>query len=264
MAARLRCHASNGFLRNQNGFEVFSRKACRYCHINNRSLLSIQYASCEPKPLVRLEGKRATSTVLHERNMCYDSRDVALQTPEKIDYYFDTHALVKIMDKNGFSESQAECLISLLVKIINKTMNIQKTNSVTKAQQEIMLQQVMSHIASVKKDMVILEKSEFSALRNENEKLVIEAKQIKENLKDEVVKMKSSVSLDLNLERSRAKDVEAELRKSTELIDKRIDTEIANVKAFIESNKYETLKYMGGTIVASLGVVLTFWRLFMV
>lgn len=34
---------------------------------------------------------------------------------------------------------------------------------------EIALQQVMSHIAGVKKDMIILEKSEFSALRSENE-----------------------------------------------------------------------------------------------
>lgn len=35
--------------------------------------------------------------------------------------------------------------------------------------QEIMLQRVMSHIAAVKKDMIILEKSEFSALLAENE-----------------------------------------------------------------------------------------------
>lgn len=34
---------------------------------------------------------------------------------------------------------------------------------------EIMLQRVMSSIASVKKDMIILEKSEFSALLAENE-----------------------------------------------------------------------------------------------
>lgn len=32
-----------------------------------------------------------------------------------------------------------------------------------------MLQKVMSHIAAVKKDMIILEKSEFSALLAENE-----------------------------------------------------------------------------------------------
>ena len=35
--------------------------------------------------------------------------------------------------------------------------------------QEITLQQIMSQIANVKKDMTILEKSEFSALRSENE-----------------------------------------------------------------------------------------------
>jgi hypothetical protein len=31
------------------------------------------------------------------------------------------------------------------------------------------IQQVMIHIGSLKKDMIILEKSEFYALRNENE-----------------------------------------------------------------------------------------------
>lgn len=36
-------------------------------------------------------------------------------------------------------------------------------------QQEIMLQKIMSHIAAVKKDMIILEKSEFSALLAEND-----------------------------------------------------------------------------------------------
>lgn len=35
--------------------------------------------------------------------------------------------------------------------------------------QEILLQQVMSHISSVKKDMIILEKSEFSSLKHEYE-----------------------------------------------------------------------------------------------
>jgi hypothetical protein len=32
-----------------------------------------------------------------------------------------------------------------------------------------MLQQIMAQIASVKKDMIILEKSEFSTLRNETD-----------------------------------------------------------------------------------------------
>ncbi len=35
--------------------------------------------------------------------------------------------------------------------------------------QEILLQQVMSHIGAIKKDMIILEKSEFSNLKHEYE-----------------------------------------------------------------------------------------------
>ena len=35
--------------------------------------------------------------------------------------------------------------------------------------QEISVQQLMTHLGAVKKDMVILEKSEFSQLRNETE-----------------------------------------------------------------------------------------------
>jgi hypothetical protein len=34
---------------------------------------------------------------------------------------------------------------------------------------ELAIQQIMIHIGSLKKDMIILEKSEFSQLRNENE-----------------------------------------------------------------------------------------------
>jgi hypothetical protein len=44
---------------------------------------------------------------------------------------------------------------------------------VTKPQQEIMVQQLVAQIGSVKKDMVILEKSEFTMLRNETDLLVL-------------------------------------------------------------------------------------------
>ncbi len=51
---------------------------------------------------------------------------------------------------------------------------------VTKPSQELAIQQVMIHIGSLKKDMIILEKSEFSALRSENEKLALQLKSLRE------------------------------------------------------------------------------------
>ncbi|KAK4826851.1 hypothetical protein QYF61_011719 [Mycteria americana] len=84
--------------------------------------------------------------------------------------FFDTHALVCLLEENGFTTQQSEVIVSALVKIMNTNLDMIYKDMVTKVQQEIALQQVMSHIGGVKKDMIILEKSEFSALRSENEK----------------------------------------------------------------------------------------------
>ncbi|KAK2113026.1 Mitochondrial calcium uniporter regulator 1, partial [Saguinus oedipus] len=92
-----------------------------------------------------------------------------------------------------FATQQAEILVSALVKILEANMDIVYKDMVTKMQQEITLQQIMSQIANVKKDMIILEKSEFSALRAENE--------------DEVIKVRTDTKLDFNLEKSRVKEL---------------------------------------------------------
>ncbi|XP_029935643.1 mitochondrial calcium uniporter regulator 1 isoform X3 [Myripristis murdjan] len=89
--------------------------------------------------------------------------------------FFDTHSVVRLLEENvfflwtGFSTQQAEVIVKLLVRTTNSNMEAIYNDMVTKVQQEIVLQRVMSHIAAVKKDMIILEKSEFSTLLAENE-----------------------------------------------------------------------------------------------
>ncbi|XP_077857065.1 mitochondrial calcium uniporter regulator 1 isoform X2 [Macaca mulatta] len=96
--------------------------------------------------------------------------------------YFDTHALVCLLEDNGFATQQAEIIVSALVKILEANMDVVYKDMVTKMQQEITFQQIMSQIANVKKDMIILEKSEFSALRAENEKIKLELHQLKQQV----------------------------------------------------------------------------------
>ncbi|XP_052339710.1 mitochondrial calcium uniporter regulator 1 isoform X2 [Oncorhynchus keta] len=83
--------------------------------------------------------------------------------------YFDTHALVRLLEDNGFTTQQAEVIVRMMVRTTHSNMDLIYNDMVTKVQQEIMLQRVFSQIASVKKDMIILEKSEFSTLLAENE-----------------------------------------------------------------------------------------------
>lgn len=104
---------------------------------------------------------------------------------------------------SGFARSQAELIVSALVTLTTANMDIVYKDMVTKAHQvgsyssifnvrgwtflpslncklkcahvyhvcscqEIAVQQLMAHLDSIRKDMVILEKTEFANLRSEN------------------------------------------------------------------------------------------------
>ncbi|KAJ7406471.1 Ran-binding protein 9 [Willisornis vidua] len=172
--------------------------------------------------------------------------------------------LIAEIFKDGFTTQQSEVIVSALVKIMNTNLDMIYKDMVTKVQQEIALQQVMSHIGGVKKDMIILEKSEFSALRSENEKIKLELQQIKKQLMDEITKVRADNKLHLNLEKSRVKELYSLnerklLEMRTEIVelhaqqdraltqtDRKIDTEVADLKTMLESHKLDNIKYLAG------------------
>ncbi|XP_051466304.1 LOW QUALITY PROTEIN: mitochondrial calcium uniporter regulator 1 [Apus apus] len=193
--------------------------------------------------------------------------------------FFDTHALVCLLEENGFTTQQSEVIVSALVKIMDTNLDMIYKDMVTKVQQEIALQQVMSHIGGVKKDMIILEKSEFSALRSENEKIKLELQQIKKQVMDEINKVRADNKLNLNLEKSRVKELYSLnerklLEMRTEIVelhaqqdraltqtDRKIDTEVADLKTMLESHKLDNIKYLAGSVFTCLTVALGFYRL---
>ncbi|XP_028288247.1 mitochondrial calcium uniporter regulator 1 [Parambassis ranga] len=195
--------------------------------------------------------------------------------------FFDTHAIVRLLEENGFTTHQAEMMVKVLVSTTGSNMDVIYTDMVTKVQQEIMLQRVMSQIAAVKKDMIILEKSEFSALLAENEKLKIQLLQLRVQLADVMNKVRSNNILDVNLEKSRVKELKAghdkkllearmEILEMTAEQDRhltqtnmKIDTELAGLKTMLESHKLDTIKYLAGSVFTCLTVVLGFYRIWM-
>ncbi|XP_015710178.1 mitochondrial calcium uniporter regulator 1 [Coturnix japonica] len=195
--------------------------------------------------------------------------------------FFDTHALVCLLEQNGFTTQQSEVIVSAFVKIVNTNLDMIYKDMVTKVQQEIALQQVMSHIGGLKKDMIILEKSEFSALRSENEKIKLELQQIKKQVMDEITKVRADNKLNLNLEKSRVKELYSLnerklLEMRTEIVelhaqqdraltqtDRKIDTEVADLKTMLETHKLDNIKYLAGSVFTCLTVALGFYRLWM-
>uniref|UniRef100_A0A452UTG2 Mitochondrial calcium uniporter regulator 1 n=1 Tax=Ursus maritimus TaxID=29073 RepID=A0A452UTG2_URSMA len=213
----------------------------------------------------------------HRRDLEHKRRDFTSYGNRKL--YFDTHALVCLLEENGFTTQQAEITVSALVKITDANMDIVYKDMVTKMQQEITVQQIMSQIANVKKDMIILEKSEFSALRAENEKINVELHRLKQQIMDEVVKVRTDTKLDFNLEKSRVKELYSLnerklLEMRTEMValhaqqdravtqtDRKIDTEVAGLKTMLESHKLDNIKYLAGSVFTCLTVALGFYRL---
>ncbi|XP_019804265.1 coiled-coil domain-containing protein 90B, mitochondrial isoform X2 [Tursiops truncatus] len=209
----------------------------------------------------------------------YDTRPVDITPLEQRKLTFDTHALVQDLETHGFDKAQAETIVSALTILSNVSLDTIYKEMVTQAQQEITVQQLMAHLDSIRKDMVILEKSEFANLRAENQKMKIELEQVKQQLINETSRIRADNKLDINLERSRVTDMftdqEKKLMEATTEFTKndtktrgiisetgnKIDTEIASLKTLMESNKLETIRYLAASVFTCLAIALGFYRL---
>ncbi|KAM6385044.1 coiled-coil domain-containing protein 90B, mitochondrial isoform 2-T3 [Alca torda] len=157
------------------------------------------------RPLLPSVPRRGFAATLVKKS--YDVRRVDITPLEQRKVTFDTHALVQDLEAHGFGKEQAETIVSALITLSNVSLDTVYKDMVTQAQQEITLQQIMAHLDSIRKDMVILEKSEFANLRAENEKMKIELDQVKQQLMNETGKIRADSKLDINLERSRVTDM---------------------------------------------------------
>ncbi|XP_078101107.1 coiled-coil domain-containing protein 90B, mitochondrial isoform X2 [Sander vitreus] len=209
----------------------------------------------------------------------FDLRRVELTPLEQRKLTFDSHTMVTELESSGFEKRQAELIVSALVTLATANMDIVYKDMVTKSHQEIALQQIMAHLDAIRKDMVILEKSDFANLRSENTKMKQELEQLQIRLKEESQKVRAETKLDINLERSRISDVFTEQEKklmeaSTEFhhkkadlendnmeINRKIDLQVASLKTVLESLKLETIRYLAATVFSCLAIALGVYRL---
>ncbi|XP_038078802.1 mitochondrial calcium uniporter regulator 1-like [Patiria miniata] len=189
------------------------------------------------------------------------SKHMDVITKDKV--FIDTNGLVNTLEEHGFSRQQAECLTGVLLSVFSKNTEVLSKETISKEQLEISVQTIMSHISAVKKDMIILEKSEFSTLRTENERLENQVKQLRKQLQDDITNLSNKVALDLNLEKSRVKEEANEHRMLVETNKNLITTEVANVMSKLEATKNDIFRYFAGTLLGCLTIALGFYRIWM-
>ncbi|XP_067652700.1 mitochondrial calcium uniporter regulator 1-like [Haliotis asinina] len=206
------------------------------------------------------EVSESTGDSSIEHPVAYNVWHVDPSTVKEI-YFFNTMELVKKLEDKGFTREQSEAVASCLVDIVNTTIQHQSNHMISKSEQEIRVQKLMAEISSVKKDMVMLQKSEFSSLRNQTEKQSFEIRQIKDSLRDEIAKLKGQMTLDMNLERSRSVEAHAENQKNLTKLHQKIETQVAHLLTKYEIYRNDVFKFAGGTVLTCAGLCLGIIRL---
>jgi regulator of replication initiation timing len=124
--------------------------------------------------------------------------------------------------------------------------NLSKT-MVTKAEQEKTVYTYKVDFASLKSEIQLLEKNDFTMMKAENERLQGEIEKLRQRLREEITRTQANVRLDLNLEKGRIRDEASAQEIKIKETDTRIESEIAGLRTQMEAIKFQILQYMVGT-----------------
>jgi gas vesicle protein len=117
--------------------------------------------------------------------------------------------------------------------------------------------QFAGEVESVRSSLVLLERCTIDSLRLENEGLRGQIRKLYENRKEEMKKLESGIQLDMNLEKGRLREESTNLSQRIKDTHNRIETEVAQLKTQIESQKLELIKYLAGGIFSVVTIVLS-------
>jgi regulator of replication initiation timing len=123
--------------------------------------------------------------------------------------------------------------------------NLSKT-MVTKAEQEKTVYTYKVDFASLKSEIQLLEKNDFTMMKAENERLQGEIEKLRQRLREEITRTQANVRLDLNLEKGRIRDEASAQEIKIKETDTRIESEIAGLRTQMEAIKFQILQYMVG------------------
>lgn len=174
----------------------------------------------------------------------------------------DTHKMVAEFEAAGLTTGQANAITTSLVNMASNLIEHQNRHLVTKPQHEITLQQMLNEMGGLRKDMVILERSEFSALKAENERLRMDMKMMQQAFNEQIDRVTNNMKLDLNLEKSRAREEYNKTGAEVIKLQNRIDTHVANLRTSFEQYRNDMFKYAAGTLMSCVGILLSFYRLY--
>ena len=185
-------------------------------------------------------------------------------------YHFDTHDLIGRLEKEGLTREQAVGLTEALEDVIDESIQSMVANLVTRSEQEkhqytqkarrtrVVLRRGLKErtreahaqvdFAKLKSEIQLVEKQDFSLLKDENERLLADVEKLKQRLREEMTRTQAGVRLDLNLEKGRMRDELSAREIKIREVDTRIEGDISQLRSAIEQAKFNVLQYVMGTL----------------
>eukprot|EP01059_Diplonema_ambulator_P036836 TRINITY_DN9419_c2_g2_i3.p1 TRINITY_DN9419_c2_g2~~TRINITY_DN9419_c2_g2_i3.p1 ORF type:complete len:245 (+),score=75.91 TRINITY_DN9419_c2_g2_i3:14-748(+) len=180
---------------------------------------------------------------------------------------FDTYEVVVELRKTGVKEEQATAIMKMLDKVIANTVNRVRAEYVPKQTYNGELQRQWSELDQMRRNILVLEKTEMFSLRRDIEKLMRQIETVGSNTEAQLTKVEHGVKLDQSLLKSH---VHTELQKTHDTIETRVQTEINKLEHHFSNNvhreiaqaKLDAYRNIVALVIAIATMVMTYLRFF--
>ncbi|CAO3662642.1 unnamed protein product [Umbelopsis ramanniana] len=152
-------------------------------------------------------------------------------------------------------------VVSALDDVVEESADIIKYSLISKADQELTINQYKADFTQLKKDIHEVEQTDVDNVKQTNEYLKSEIEKLKKALSEEITRSHAGVRLDINLEKGRIRDEGQILQEHLQHTDHRIESEIRALRKHMEGIKLQILQYMIGTITTAGTLLLAYKQL---
>ncbi|KAI7902952.1 uncharacterized protein BX663DRAFT_531078 [Cokeromyces recurvatus] len=170
--------------------------------------------------------------------------------------YFDAERFARLLEKEGFSNSQARTIIHALDDVVDESTFNVTSDLVSRAEQEKTISRYKEDFGKLKQEVQQTERRDVEEVKSANERLKIEIEKLKKTLREEIVRSHAGVRLDLNLDKGRVRDETVEQHSRLQQTNDKIEMEILALKKQMEGVKLQILQYMIGTITGAGTLIL--------
>ncbi len=162
--------------------------------------------------------------------------------------HFDTLKFVEHLRAQGLTSDQSASVMTALSDVMEESIRNLSRTLVTKEEQEKSTYTQKVDFAHLRSDLQTLEKNDFALTKNEHDRLSGEIEKVRQKLREEVNRALANVRLDLNLEKGRIREESSANELRIKETDTRIEAEISNMKAQLESVKFQVMQWLVGVV----------------